>query len=186
MDKVKIIGITGYKNSGKDTLAEYFIDNGFYKISFADPLKQACKEIFSFSDDQLYNQNFKEREDIFWKHTPRELFQKIGTDLFRNTLPKICNNINDDIWIKSIERKIIKLHTEKNINKFIIPDIRFENEAEFVKNNNGTIILINRQILKKDNHESEQNIDKIKYDFKIENCSTLEDLYIDIENLRLI
>ena len=75
MDKVKIIGITGYKNSGKDTLAEYFIDNGFYKISFADPLKQACKEIFSFSDDQLYNQNFKEREDIFG-NIPLESYSK--------------------------------------------------------------------------------------------------------------
>jgi len=185
MNNLEIIGITGYKNSGKDTLAEYFINKGYHKISFADSLKEACKAIFSFSDDQLHNQNFKEKEDIYWKHSPRELLQKIGTELFRNTLPKICTNIDKDIWIRSIERKILKLNIENKITKFVIPDVRFENEAEFIRKNKGTIIFINRNILNNDFHESENKINIIKYDIKINNNNTISDLYAAIDNSSL-
>ena len=52
-----------------------------------------------------HHYEFKEKIDEYWKHIPREIFQKVGTELFINTLPHLCDNINDDIWIKSIEKK---------------------------------------------------------------------------------
>ena len=185
MDNIQIIGITGYKNSGKDTIAKYYISNGYYKLSFADPIKEACKCIFSFTDEQLHNYEFKEKIDEYWKHSPREIFQKVGTELFRNTLPHLCDNINDDIWIKSIEKRIIKLNKENNITKFVIPDIRFINEADFIKKYNGKIILIKRFNKTSDTHVSEKNIDLIKYDYIVENTNTINNLYKKINELNI-
>jgi len=48
-----IIGITGKKRSGKDTVASCLVENYmFVKYSLADPIKEACKDIFGFSNNQ--------------------------------------------------------------------------------------------------------------------------------------
>jgi dephospho-CoA kinase len=51
---INIIGITGKKFSGKDTLGDYFVNNhGYIRLAFADALKNACAEIFGFDFEQL-------------------------------------------------------------------------------------------------------------------------------------
>ena len=46
-----IIAICGAKRSGKDVLAKYLINKYKYeKLSFAEPLKKAVKELFNFND----------------------------------------------------------------------------------------------------------------------------------------
>lgn len=50
-----IVGLCGAAGSGKDTVADFMVKNhGFVKIAFADPLKRICKEVFDFSDEQLW------------------------------------------------------------------------------------------------------------------------------------
>ena len=50
-----IIGICGPAGSGKDTAGEYLVKNhGFVRVALADPLKRICKEVFNFSDEQLW------------------------------------------------------------------------------------------------------------------------------------
>jgi len=50
-----IIGVCGLAGSGKDTVADILVKNhGFVKIAFADPMKRFCKEMFDFSDEQLW------------------------------------------------------------------------------------------------------------------------------------
>lgn len=52
-----IVGVTGQARSGKDTLAAYLSDNlSFVRIGLADPLKRICKDVFDFSDEQLWGQ----------------------------------------------------------------------------------------------------------------------------------
>ena len=37
-----IVGLSGYARSGKDTIADYLVENhGFIKLSFATPMRQA-------------------------------------------------------------------------------------------------------------------------------------------------
>src|ERR1700733_9341253 len=99
-NNIILIGITGRKRSGKDTIGDYLVNNyGFIRVAFADTLKKALKEIFEFSDEQLYGDE-KETVDDYWGHSPRDLLQKIGTEMFREYLPKLCKNMSDDIWIK--------------------------------------------------------------------------------------
>ena len=59
-----IIGIIGQKGTGKDTVADYIVkSNDFKKISYAEPLKKICKELFDLTDEQLNDQHEKEKID---------------------------------------------------------------------------------------------------------------------------
>lgn len=50
-----LIGMSGLANSGKDTAANFMVEHhGFVKIALADPLKRICKEVYDFSDEQLW------------------------------------------------------------------------------------------------------------------------------------
>lgn len=50
-----IIGLSGKKASGKSTVANYLTQTHRYKeLSFADPLKRGCKEIFGLTDLELW------------------------------------------------------------------------------------------------------------------------------------
>lgn len=102
-----LLGISGVANTGKDTSADYLVDNyDFVKISFSDILKRFAQEAFDFSDEQLWgpsqNRNvfdyrynrYPELNDDSWTKlspletkelgprflTPRMFLQKIGTE----------------------------------------------------------------------------------------------------------
>ena len=67
-----IIGISGQAGSGKDTTADFLVkNNGFVKVSFADPLKRICKDVYDFSDEQLWGASEKRNEPD--KRYPREI-----------------------------------------------------------------------------------------------------------------
>jgi hypothetical protein len=173
MSLPRIIGITGKKFSGKDTLAKYFIDKyGYKRIAFADVLKDICKTIFNFSDDQLYG-NKKEEEDIYWKITPRKVLQFIGTELFRNQIGNILPLIGDKIWIESVRKQILLNENQK----YIITDIRFQNELDMVTELGGMTMKIRRDNLVYDTHDSEINISTFIVDHEIENNNTIEELH---------
>lgn len=106
MDEI-LIGLVAPKRSGKDTAANYLCTSyGFKKYNFADPLKRGIAEIFGLSQSQL-NGDDKEVVDPFWGVCPRELFQKVGTELFQFELPKIVNEFKEferTFWVKCFEK----------------------------------------------------------------------------------
>jgi hypothetical protein len=57
-----IIGINGKARSGKDTVADFLVPNHMVKVSFADPLKRVCMDLYSFSIEQLWG-DLKEKPD---------------------------------------------------------------------------------------------------------------------------
>jgi hypothetical protein len=177
-----MIGIVAPKQSGKDTSADYLVQKYNYeKQSFANPLKQCCKAMFSLSDAQLNDPILKETPDDRWfGATPRTILQFVGTNLFRNQLNEIMPNINKDVHIYAF-----KNWYENNKNKkIVIADVRFLNEAEFVKQNNGILIKINRNTKQPtDNHQSEIELQSIKCDYIIDNNGTLEELYCKIDEI---
>ena len=47
---MNIIGVCGQAGAGKDTIADFLVkDHKFVKLSFADPLKRICHDVFDFS-----------------------------------------------------------------------------------------------------------------------------------------
>lgn len=50
-----VVGISGRKGSGKDTIGAHLVSKyDFKRVAFADSLKDACADIFGFTHDQLH------------------------------------------------------------------------------------------------------------------------------------
>lgn len=144
---MKIIAISGFIGSGKDTVAEYLIKNyGFKRESLANSLKDSVSAIFNWprkllEGDTIESRNWREQPDKWWSEklgienfTPRLAMQLIGTEVFRN-------NFNDNIWIYSLEARL--KHHNRNI---VITDCRFPNEIELIKKLNGSVIWVKRDL----------------------------------------
>lgn len=140
----KIVGIVGFINSGKDTVSEYLISKGFVQESFASNLKDIVSIVFNWDRDMLEGKSqesrkWREEIDIYWskrlgiKHlTPRWVLQYWGTDVIRN-------NFHNDIWIASLEKRLLK-----STDNIVISDCRFQNEIDVIRCLGGTIIEVRR------------------------------------------
>lgn len=182
----RIIGITGRKFNGKDTSAEYLVKKyGYTQLAYAKPLKDICKILFGFSDEQLYGSQ-KEVIDEQWGTTPRKILQFIGTDLLREQISKVLPNIKDKFWIKCLEKQIRKVLADPNA-RVVISDVRFPNEIESIRESGfaNMILRVSRPGINntKDVHQSEILIEKLSVDHELNNDSTKEELYLKIDVL---
>jgi hypothetical protein len=139
-----IIGLVGFAGSGKDTVAQIFVNKyGFIKESFAKPVKDSVSAIFGWDRDLLEgitpgSRSFRETKDEWWSSklgmtwSPRIAMQTVGTDLFRQGL-------NHSIWLMSLERRLMS--SDQN---FILSDLRFVNECQMVHDLGGKLIRVKR------------------------------------------
>ena len=140
-----IIGICGLIGSGKGTVSDHLVDvHGFEKISFADKLKDGVSAVFGWDRDMLEGDNsdsrqWREKEDEFWSKetgktiTPRLILQLFGTDCMRN-------GYFDGIWVSLVKQKIIN----NPDTEFVIPDVRFRNEQNAIRELGGEIWQVKR------------------------------------------
>lgn len=186
-NNLSIVGITGYKGSGKDTVGDTLTKKlNYVKINFADSLKSVCKTIFCFSNEQLYG-NDKEKTDLLWNVTPRTIMQRVGTDLFRDRLGELVPEINSkEIWLKNLLIKVLNLQKVRRSQplKIVICDCRFQNEVDMIHALGGKVFLVDRNELKPQNlsqvHQSESGIADLSVDGIIDNNGTLEDLELNV------
>jgi hypothetical protein len=164
----QIVGITGLKRSGKDTSAEFLVNKyGYDCYSFAQPLKDMISVLLHCVDcnDRYYTEMHKEENIPGINASYRKLTQTIGTEWGRHM-------IDDNIWVNMLE-----VNTEY-VDKVVISDVRFDNEAKWIKNNGGIIIKVSRPGLQHvDNHVSEKGVDESYIDHFITNEGTVDDLY---------
>jgi hypothetical protein len=179
-----VIGITGRKYSGKDTVGQIVVDDyGYTRIAFADPLKETCRLLFGFSNEQLHG-SLKEVVDDYWGTTPRSVLQFVGTDLFRNQLEKVMPDVGEHLWVAITKKKMHDLWSIDPETKFVITDVRFNNEVAMVKLLNGVVWKVNRPISNdSDYHLSEQGIDQLVVDHVIDNTGSMEELEEKIKKL---
>lgn len=164
-----LIGLTGLARSGKDSAANILVQEfGFFQTFFAKALKEGVGRMLRLSEDQLYG-DLKEVTDPFWGKSPRELLQFIGTELMRQ-------QFDQDVWMKVVEREISQIPDLD----WVVSDVRFLNEAEFIRQNGGYIIKLVRKGSGASNgiekHPSEVEMDLIRPDFTIDNNGSFSDL----------
>ncbi len=162
--KMHLIGIAGPARAGKDTLASYMLDNlgsDWSRSSFADPIKSMLKAIgVDCSDDK------KAVVSDDYGVTPRHMMQTLGTEWGRNL-------IDGDIWVKAFAR----LNAGKCV---IVPDVRFENEADLVREHGVLIHLVGRGGIE-GNHVSENAIAFKPGDIVIDNSRDLDWLHDQVD-----
>lgn len=140
-----IIGICGLIGSGKGTVADFLVEQrGFTKISFADKLKDGVASVFGWNREMLEGNTddsraWREKVDPYWSTelgkpiTPRLVLQLFGTDCMRN-------GFYDGIWVSLVKQQLLA-HPETD---FVIPDVRFENEAEMIRSIGGKLWRVKR------------------------------------------
>lgn len=176
-----IIGILGKKYSGKDTIADYFVENfNFQKYTLASTLKSICKLLFNFTDEQL-NTSQKEIVDDVWNISPRKCMEFLGTDIFRNEINELIPNIGDNFWIKVLTSKI---NNDNKHNNIVISDVRFQNEIDYIHKLGGIIIKVQKHDNPNYEYSSiENNIDTLIGDYVVDNNHSIDDLYNKINTL---
>jgi len=180
-----MIGFLAKRQSGKDTACDYLVERyGYTKRAFAHPLKKVAQELFGFTDDQIFTEQ-KEEVDQNWGISPRQAFQVIGSDIVRDLFPKLLlPNIGKNFWINRADIGIKDIPNQK----IVWSDVRFQNEVDYILNNGGIVVKINRPSIhnneKSDQHQSELCIDKIdNYTTEIINDGNIEDFYRKIDIL---
>ena len=162
----RLIGISGKKRSGKDTVAEILslTQPDVVKYWFAQQLKVevalACNVSLAYLD--THKENF------------RLILQGWGTDFRRNMF-------GNDYWIRKMEIAVNQLSQHKTI---VIPDVRFPNEYKYITSQGGIMIRVERETGLKDTHESETALDDFVFDYRIQNSGTIEELVEQVKQIK--
>lgn len=182
--KYHIIGISGLKRNGKDTIANYLCDNyGYQRIAFADPLKEVARVMFEFNDEQLYGSE-KEVVDEYWQLTPRQALNFVGIDLIKNNMDKLDPKFGKNFWIHCAKRKVDEILKENPDAVIVFSDVRYPDECELIRKLNGFIIRVERPCyLTVDSHESESHVMNLKVDAIIQNDGSIDDLHKRVSEL---
>ena len=161
-----IVGITGKKGAGKDTAADIISKKYRLKhLAFADPIREVGK-VLGFTDHEMCVD--KEAYNEIWRVSWRMFAQQFGTDFMREKMYRLG-------WIKLMNAKIEKY---KNV---VISDVRFDNEAEEIKEKGGKILRILSFDESDDKHSSEKGIDDKYVDIGIMNPKVnLKQFKIDV------
>lgn len=174
-----VIGIHGKAGAGKDTAAMYLNRKfGMCPIAFADPIKKALVNLFGSTYGLTFKHfhgELKERSLPGLGKSPRELMQSFGTEWGRD-------RVNTDVWIKIAKTRIKQeRHTARmrfrQYQGTVISDVRFENEAEWIRSRNGLVVHVDRPDAKSvRSHTSEFGIEVGLTDIIIRNTGTFEEL----------
>lgn len=182
----RLIGFSGRKGSGKDTLAGFLSFNSLELFgcnscifSFAQTMKSVAINFFGLKHKQVFGslEDKNSFTDYFWedlphygeikfnyskpptgKMTAREFLQEFGTGIARK--------MNKSIHINACFNMISKENCLLNF----ITDARFENEIDSIKDAGGIVIRLTRTT-DNDHHVSENELDKCinKFDIILDN-----------------
>lgn len=168
----RLIGIKGLAGHGKDTVAnfitDYFSSSVTIRMSFAEPLKEMVSLITGIPKQDIDSHKTTYLPE--YGMTVRSLLQKVGTDAMRN-------QVHQNIWVNIAERQLPSIPDHQVV---VIPDVRFENEMQFIRRYQGLILQVDRPgVFDKEIHghvsESGQS-DMSSADYIIVNDCSLEEL----------
>lgn len=174
MSRPSIFGFTGVARSGKDTAAAFLQAHiGGYRYAFADPLRAMLHAGFGIDMNDPYWQERKEEPVPAFGVSPRKMMQTLGTEWGRK-----C--VNEDVWLLLAKNQLYMRGPG-----MILTDVRFENEAAWVRKMNGVVIHVKRDAVPKvAAHESESGVHVAELtDQLLMNDGTLEDLQQQIFQL---
>lgn len=163
-----IIGLSGYAQSGKDTIANILVDkHGWKQLAFADKIRefllaadsgQLKVEVDTFGWDMV-----KQDPDI------RASLQAVGV--------AARQVFGEYFWVDQVMAQVVK-----DGSHYVITDVRFPNELEAIHSAGGLVGRISRLGVDAVNeHVSEHALANSQFDFRIENDGDLKELEETVE-----
>lgn len=181
-----IIGLTGFAGTGKDTVRAVLEELGYNGLAFADPIRDMIRTLLSGAHiDEQYMDSRKLKEEVIpaLGTSYRQLAQTLGTEWGRSQHP--------DFWLRIAGAHMADL-TANAVRQpvcFVLSDVRFTNEAKWIRERGGMIWSINRVgVAPVRQHVSEDNIAQLvaEADRAIDNNGHLDDLRTTVLNALVI
>lgn len=177
--RVEVIGLSGYARSGKDTAADYLVEQkGYVKKSFATPIKQAMEILNPIVDvgghfvqlaSVVHTSGWEGVKDM--SDDARRLLQVFGTEVGREMFGQ---NFWVDYAVNNIEDGA----------RVVFADVRFPNEADAIRALGGHVARVERPGIEAVNsHVSEHALDGYKFDTVVANDGTIADLHEKIDQI---
>lgn len=177
MQTPNIIGLLGPAGSGKDTVREILAKHGYYGLAFADPIREMLKPLLlACGVDLSYMtaRHLKEQPMPVLGVSYRQLAQTLGTEWGRAQGP--------DFWLRIAAASMMEVSISTfGPPLFVISDVRFPNEAEWIRNLGGQVWRIDRPgVAPVREHTSETLVETITPDFVLDNNGSLDDLPVAV------
>lgn len=184
------IAILGQAGSGKSTIASIIAQdllklqpNDYQIVAFADKIKQVIEQLFPGCDLECLYGNSELRQ------TPivSELNEFIDTDVsYRQValdLGKLGRTYHPAFWVAHIARHFKQ---SQHLKFYILSDVRFIEEIEWLKNNDFILCRVKRGNLIKINDVSETEQEQLQdkqFNIVIDNNGSIDDLKIHLSRL---
>lgn len=178
-----LLGITGLAQHGKDTIGERLVVCwGFKRQSFADGVKDLAYATNPLIPNGGTGRTLQSIVDQHGWDAAKTLFPPVRTYL--QNLGQTCREMfGEDIWIRKVEREWLEGYAPLTV----ITDVRYPNEAEWIRRQNGKVVRVER-LPYFDNgvgitHASESSVLEVRWDAFIANDGTIEDLWAKTDEL---
>jgi hypothetical protein len=163
-----IIGLSGYGQSGKDTVAGMLIGlHGYDNRAFAKPMRTALYALNPFIGGDTHLKDIIDMHG--WEYAKRytdarRLLQVFGTEVGRDMF-------GENFWIDQAMKGV------SSSQKVVFTDVRFPNEASAIKDLKGEVWRVKRPGYAPINdHPSESALDYWEFDRIIMNTAGLDGL----------
>lgn len=180
-----IIGLVGYARSGKDTVANYLVEeHGYLRQAFADPMREALLRLDPrINVGEMRGVSLSEAlKNLGWEalkeHSDdvRHLLQRMGTEVGRQMF-------GEDVWVNKA------MSITSHVDNVVFSDVRFTNEADAILRVGGRLWKITRPgVGPVNSHVSDSAMDAYpdsSFDLIIHNDSTKESLFHELEKTML-
>lgn len=183
-----ILGLSGWARAGKDTVGKILVEQyGFERMAFAEGVYAAAEALDPIVGVPFGNSRLSDALDHYkgWhdaKDHPevRRLLQRIGTEVGREV-------IDPDVWVMALANRLewtslgLTVSPDRN---YVITDVRFFNEANWVKRVGGKVVRIQRHGFGPANdHVSERQLDDYPFDALLHNDRSMEALVGEVQTL---
>lgn len=173
-EPAEIVALSGYGQSGKDSVANILKKQGYKRLAFADKIRES---LYMLNPAVSYDGRVREVVDeLGWERAKlthpevRELLQRMG-DVGRSLY-------GEDFWVD------LTLSEVTYSEKYVISDCRYPNEAKAIKEIGGKIFRVERPGYGPANsHHSETAMDGYQFRGWIMNDGSLDDLQVEVDNL---
>lgn len=193
MSSTIIIGLSGKKRSGKDTVAARLVEaHGFRRLAFADRLKRLAADL-----DPWLPVSYPDQTDNCDPEALRqlsELIEEYGSEgakeipavrqWYKDLGEKVRDDVDPGVWIRPVEADIEEAILASYIAdaggidqavRVVVSDVRFPNEADMILRQGGQVWRIERPDTDdhEDTHSSETALDGWPFDAWLHNVGTI-------------
>jgi hypothetical protein len=188
---MKVIALSGWRGSGKDTVGNFLSSYGYQRVSFAGSIKDLVSRKYKIPRYYCDDPDYKESPLFQYEVIPQDGF----TNMISTFMDKeFCVREGRKYWTPralcilegSVARSVSSsFWVEKTMDIIdfqelsIITDFRYQSEAKQLRERYGNNLLfarINRFETCKSTDPSERDLDDFIFDVVIENKGSLEEL----------